>query len=341
MIPRLNIHFGIKDQAAFFSRHNMYIPEKNEFMLNHSRSALALALMAMDLPKDKSVGIMIYNCHTVMSAVCKVGLSISFIDVTDELKINREDLRQKRDNISVLIITHLFGIRNDVASIKEEFPDLIVIEDCAHLYGANITGDFATFSIGQGKFPSVGDGGILVVNNKKYLTCVNKLYVKLSDYSIVDECCLFIKLLVKAFLYSPFIYGIVTYHLQKRNSSMKDGLHWRICRMSHGICSMYNKARANIKSDTEKQIRVAEQMTSQLKGKSAYYGENAFMVIVRTDNPCRFQNELLRKGIVSATHFAHCIDWAKDFGYISNSCPNAQKLVGQLTMIPTYRTIKL
>ena len=53
----------------------------------------------------------------------------------DDLRIDKGDLKRKSSQLSALIVTHLFGIVNDVCAIKKEFPQLVIIEDCAHAYG--------------------------------------------------------------------------------------------------------------------------------------------------------------------------------------------------------------
>lgn len=68
-------------------------------------------------------------------------------------------------------------------------------------------------------------------------------------------------------------------------------------------------------------------------------GENAFMLVVKTKKPEELKKWFADRGVETATHFAHAIDWATEFGYIPGSCPKAEELTRHLLMIPTYRKI--
>lgn len=68
-------------------------------------------------------------------------------------------------------------------------------------------------------------------------------------------------------------------------------------------------------------------------------GSNAFMAIVTCEDPAALQKHYAERGIETATHFKNAITWAKQFGYVEGSCPNAEKLVNKLLMIPTYTKI--
>ena len=168
MIPRLDIRFPLRKQLLF-AKGKPCFPEEDSYFLDHGRSAILLALRAAGLSAGAGVGVMAYNCHTVMHVVAHAGFTPVFLDVTDALTLDLEDLKQKASSMSALIVTHLFGVVSDVRQIRALFPNLIVIEDCAHAYGIDsLYGDFAAFSLGQGKLPSIGDGGILRVLNSRY-----------------------------------------------------------------------------------------------------------------------------------------------------------------------------
>jgi dTDP-4-amino-4,6-dideoxygalactose transaminase len=60
------------------------------------------------------------------------------------------------------------------------------------------------------------------------------------------------------------------------------------------------------------------------------------MLVVYCDNPERLREKLYREGVDSATHFSNSIYWASVFGYRHGECPNAEKLITRLLMIPIY-----
>lgn len=345
MTPRLEISFPYQMQRQFLFG-EPYSPAPNEFLLNHARSGIMLALQAMHLPQGSGVGVMAYNCHTVMNAVSQAGMKPVFIDVTDNLQIDMADLHDKMPQMKVLVLTHLFGIENDVRQIKELYPNLPVIEDCAHAYGkTNKVGDFIVFSIGQGKLPSLGDGGILRVQNEYYLQKVKDLYVHLPQYSKWQSAKLFIRLCLKSFLYRPLIYRSLTLPLKRNAAPPSAIVSIKPHQMNQGVWAMYATERNTVEDKIAVRLQHAEKLREQLLQlsdvKRAWYGENAFMMIVETDNPIKLQQKLLKKSIDSATHFSHSIGWAKDFGYTDGDCANAERLMYKLLMIPTYKNIDL
>lgn len=312
MIPRLQIEFPLRYQKEFWFG-KPYSPAENEFLLNHARCGILLALKAAGLPENCGVGVMVYNCHTVANAVEQAGLRPVFIDVNNDLKLDLEDFKRKANDMSAIVVTHLFGMVNDVEAIKKTCPDMLVIEDCAHAYGLdNIYGDFAVFSIGQGKHPSIGDGGILKVLNDKYLQKIKTDYEKLPDYSCCQKTKLFVKLLGMAFLNNRMVYGWLTLPM-KRKRAVKLGRSPIIpMKMCLGISNIYSAEKDKV------------------------VPRDAFMQVLYCENPKAEQDLYRKKGIDTDTHFANSINWAKEFGYIQGQCPNAEKLVSHLLMVPTY-----
>ena len=135
---------------------------QGEYLVNHARTGIVMALRAA-LPNGGRVGVVAYNCHTVANAVVNAECTPVFVDVTEELRIDVESVPRDLDAI---VVTNLFGIRNDVEAIRKRCPGAVVIVDNAHGYGLPVEGDFTVYSINQGKFPALGEGGILIVSQK-------------------------------------------------------------------------------------------------------------------------------------------------------------------------------
>ena len=338
MIPRLEIHFPLRQQSRFLFGKPLN-PDKDTFLLNRSRSALLLALKAAGLPAGGGVGVMSYNCHTVFNAVEQAGCIPVFLDVTDNLTLDFDDLTQKASALSAIVVTHLFGIVNDVKKIKAAFPGLLIIEDCAHAYGLEqLHGDFAAFSIGQGKLPSIGDGGLLRVLNDKYTDEVTRLYDSLPEYSRFQNAKLFINLVAKSVMYSKYIYGWFTYKLKKIHKVPSGREVITPKKMCKGISAVYAQEIGNIARSVESRQRNAQRLMASLpKGVySCLTGTNAFMIVLLCENPKQIKKYYSKKRIETDTHFAHSLQWAKEFGYKDGQCRNTEKLIHHLLMVPTY-----
>ena len=341
MKPRLEIRFTPQKQRIFCSG-KRYEPVQGEFLLNHARCGIMLALKALNLPAGSSVGVMAYNCHTVFNAIAQAGFSPSFIDVTHRLVLDLEDLRRKRSSIKALIVTHLFGFVNDIASIRQEFPDLPIIEDGAHATGLDkYSGDFTVFSIGQGKLPSLGDGGILHVNNKAFLEKTKQLIKSLPDYSFAGEFRLFGALLFKSLLYQPWIYPWLTQPL-KRNRKPSSGIETIFPRkMSAGVRALYQAELKTLPETIRQRRQNATKMgvfLEKIPGvKEVFTGSiNGFMVVVWCEDLASVRDDLRKQGIEAETHFSNCLHWAQSFGYTEGLCPNTEIILGHLLMVPTY-----
>lgn len=339
MIPRLDIQFPLKRQWQYWFG-KQFKPQKGEYLLNHARSGIVLALRA-SLPDGGRVGVVTYNCHTVANAVVNAECTPVFVDVTDELQI---DIMTIPTDLDAIVVTNLFGIRNDISAIRKHCPKAVIIVDNAHGYGLSPEGDFTVYSINQGKFPALGEGGILITNeglNELMNERVTVIYQALPIYGFISQLKLFCSMLIKAIAYSKLLYWLA----MRLKKSSNPQVHQRVLmrKMASGIRRMYHAALPTIQKQIETQCKNAKSIAELLQFNKnvveTFYGENAFMVIARCNNPKSLQIAFAQRGIETATHFVHAIDWAETFGYKRGTCPMAEKLTKQLLMIPTYRKI--
>lgn len=339
MKPRLEIRFDKELRRAFKRREPLYMPRDNEFLLNHARSGLLLALHALNLPEESGVGVMVYNCHTVMNAVAQAGCKPIFIDVNDELKLDLEDLQRKSSRMKVLIVTHLFGVVNDIEAIRRSFPHLVIIEDCAHFFGKPIEGDFGVYSIGPGKLPSLGDGGVLVVKNVAYQETVQTAYNALPGYSSRNERKLYVKLRLMSLAQSRLLYGWLTRPWKRLRKPQSGKETIVVKKMSAGVQAMLGLRREAVKTMVGQRRENARKEMKQLADNplatKVLLGENAFMLPVFSPDPVALKRQYTRKGVETATHFANSILWAGEFGY-QGECPNAERLHKELLVVPIY-----
>ncbi len=339
MIPRLEIKFSLLYQWQYWFG-KLYQPKENEYLLNHARSGFVLALRS-SLPNGGRVGVMAYNCDTVANAIFNANCKPIFVDVTDDLHIDLNSLIDK--DLDAIVVSNLFGIHNDINKISALYPNLIIIVDNAHGYGLPIEGDFTVYSIDQGKFPSIGRGGILHVNNVEYKDKIQELYDNVPSYSFLQQFILFCKMIVNALLHLPLVYGIITIRLKFNRKVRNSKEEVVIKRMPNGISKIYNKVMPKINALIDQRKNNAEQISLSVKNEfndvSLLCGMNAFMLVAKLNEPNKLKKRLIDKGIESATHFSNTIVWAKQFGYADGSCPTAERLTKELLMIPTYRRL--
>lgn len=336
MIPRLDIQFPLRRQWQYWFG-AAYEPREGEYFLNHARTGIVMALRAT-LPNGGRIGVVAYNCHTVANAVVNAGSMPVFIDVTEELRINVDSIP---DDLDAIVVTNLFGIRNDIAAIRKRLPKAIIIVDNAHGYGLPAEGDFTVYSINQGKFPALGEGGVLRTIGDWRLR-IEELYVQLPSYSKLEQLKLFCSMLLKAFAYSRCMYW-----LTRKVKGMRELGNERIrekvvmWKMAPGVSRLYNAWIPSAESEIAKQKRNAAITSERIKElkSECIIGSNAFMAVMRCENPEALKKEFAARGIETETHFKHCVEWAKQFNYVEGSCPKAEELTKHLLMIPTYTAI--
>ena len=338
MIPRLDIQFSLKRQWQFWLG-RQYTPKEGEYLLNYARTGIVMALCAA-LPNGGKVGVVAYNCHTVANAVVNAGCTPVFVDVTEELTI---DIDSIPTDLDAIVVTNLFGIRNDVAAIRKRCPRAVVIVDNAHGYGLPAEGDFTVYSINQGKFPALGEGGILVTNermNELENERISEMYASLPGYNFIAQLKLFAQMMIKAIAYSPCIYWLT----MKMKKSANPDVHEEVVmkKMAKGVRRLYQAWLPSAEAEIAKQKRNADLMSERIRelGNECIVGDNAFMLIAKTQDPAALQAWFASRGIETATHFARAIDWAELFGYQHGSCPMAERLTKELLMIPTYCEVK-
>lgn len=341
--PRLNVDFPAAKRRMFIKANNEYSPNSNEFLFNHNRSALLFILNLLNIT-GKNVAVMVYNCHTVMNAIHQAGGHPIFIDVDKSLKMDIADLKRKSNKVKIdaVIVTHLFGVPNDIAAIRN-ILDVPIIEDCAHAYlspGCGEKGDFAVYSTGQGKFPSIGDGGICIVNNLQYKDKFAEVYSGIPNYSIRERISLFLRMIAKDFCYNPFIYYILkTLNFTNRANAIEN---ISIRKMDKGISSLYNEGIQELNINRNNRQNNAEKIISILSSIDAIplinpKDTNCFMLPVNCKEPTIVMEYFRNKGIETATHFKQCTVWARTFGYQDGNCPNAEYFTKHLLLVPTYR----
>lgn len=160
---------------------------------------------------------------------------------------------------------------------------------------------------------------------------IEEQYAALPGYGFIAQVKLFTQIMVKAIAYSRCMYWL-TIRMKK---SLNPKVHQEVVmkRMAPGVSRLYNAALPEI----PKMIEMQRQNAEKIDG--AFYGDNAFMAVVRTDDPIALQKEYSKRGVETATHFKNAIVWSEQFGYKRGSCPKAEELTTKLLMIPTYRAI--
>jgi len=332
---------------------------KNIYFLNSARTGLRLLLNSLDLPPNARIGIQIYNCHTVFGAISKSGYRPVFIDIDENLTLSPDDLNKKKDQIDALIVTHIFGIPADIEQFKRIIGNKPIIEDCAHSFlsvrNGNLTGnigDAAIFSFGKAKFPSIGNGGFVIINNRNILPKFNAYFKELKENNFLDEIKNLFISFFQRLLHNKYIYRLITVpFIKKLNNTLEldKNYFYEEKKAYKSSLSLFLHKSSEYELIKEKQIKNAILLKSYLnKFENLEFirindksNPNFFMLPVITNKKHHLIESFNKMGIEIGSHFEKSIEWAKEYGYENNDCINAESIIHKLVLFPTYKSLKL
>ena len=154
-----------------FSR---YIGIKFSLTFNNGTTACESILFALNLKRGDTILMSSLTFSSVVFTCLQNEIDIIFLDFDSSLNIILPE--KIKNNVKAILITHVFGIPQEINKIKEfAFKNnLKIIEDCSHSHGAEYKGgkvgkfsDAAFFSLQGDKAISSGEGGIAITNKKK------------------------------------------------------------------------------------------------------------------------------------------------------------------------------
>ncbi len=142
--------------------------------------ALVLALTAADIGPGDEVITTPFTFFASTEAVLRVGATPVFVDIESEtFNLNPCCLNEALSNKTrAVLAVHLFGLPARILEIKDfcRINDLVLIEDCAQSFGAEINkiktgcfGDFGCFSFPPSENQEgYGGGGLVITKDSKY-----------------------------------------------------------------------------------------------------------------------------------------------------------------------------
>ncbi len=169
------------------------VDQEQIFLFGAARMSVFSLIKSMKLAPSDEVIVAGYTCVVLTNAVKFTGCQVRYVDIErTTLNVNSDSLRRMiSPSTKLLIVPHNFGIPyNDIQIIKEQFPDLIILEDVAHSFGSisndklcGTIGDAGFFSLEYSKPLTAGLGGIMIINNKALLPTFNKEFDQLEQMS--------------------------------------------------------------------------------------------------------------------------------------------------------------
>jgi len=167
-------------QTEFEYKFCEYIGAPHAFAVNNATAALEMAAQLCQFESGDEV---IIPSHTFTSSAypfAKKGAKIVWADIDLQTRVVTAETIEKKitPRTKAVVVVHLYGYMADMPPIMElaKKHNLLVIEDAAQSMGTEIAGkksgtfgDFGVFSLHSHKnITTLGEGGLIVVKNKKY-----------------------------------------------------------------------------------------------------------------------------------------------------------------------------
>lgn len=136
--------------------------------------SMTTALRACGVGQGDAVLTNAFTLAPVPGAIAAVGARPIYVEVTEDLVIDLDDLAAKIDQASVLLLSHMRGHICDMDALMAlcDAHGVTVIEDCAHTMGAAWNGvqsgrfgKFGCYSTQTYKHMNSGEGGLLITDD--------------------------------------------------------------------------------------------------------------------------------------------------------------------------------
>lgn len=146
--------------------------------VNSGTAALELAYHLIGIGKNDEVLTTILTCTATNIPLLRRQAKIKFVDISDDLTINYEDLKSKiSSKTRAIVVVNLGGIQVDkrVFKLAKERGIPVVVDAAQSLGISELFGDYICYSFQAIKHFTTGDGGMLVLRNKKDYQRAKKL----------------------------------------------------------------------------------------------------------------------------------------------------------------------
>lgn len=171
---------------AFENEFAAYLGVGAAAAVSNGTAALFLTLKALGIKPGDEVLVPDYTFIATATSVLMLGAKPVLVDVEwDTFNMSVEDLQNKvTDKTKAVIAVHLFGHPADVKALVEVAEDkrLILVEDAAQAHGAEAWGrkvgtfgHAAIFSFYATKNMTMGEGGVVVSNDRSVIERVKRL----------------------------------------------------------------------------------------------------------------------------------------------------------------------
>ena len=310
-----------KNVTAFERRTADYHHVKEAVGVASGTDALHLAIDALDIGQGDEVITTPFTFFATVEAILYTGAVPVFADIEpDTFNIDPDQIEAHiTEKTRAILPVHLFGHPADMGKIRRiaRKHRLKIVEDCAQCFGADINGkkagsfgDAGCFSFYPSKnLGGYGDGGLIILNNKKVADTVRELRNHGSRGSYI--------------------------HRRVGFNSRLDEIQAAILliKMKH-IDSYNKKRRQNARLYTE---LLSGSVTCPVERKEASHVYHQYTIM--SSRREAIQQKLREKNISSVIYYPvplHLQNALKFLGYHKGDFPVAEKVAKRVLSLPMY-----
>lgn len=308
-----------------------YVGVKYAIAVSSGTAALHIACLAAGLKEGDELITSPLTFLACANCALYCGAKPVFSDVDEQGLLNPEELKQKiNEKTKIIIPIHYGGLPLDLKKLRESFSG-IIIEDACHALGASYDGikagsceysDMAIFSFHPVKHITTGEGGMVTTNNKELY---EKLLI-LRNHGIDSS-----KKPEKELWATPMTH--LGYHYRTTDINCALGL------------SQFNKLPgfiSNIRKIAEKYDKAFENHPDVKirKEKPEQFNTYHLYPILVKDSETRLKlyNYLKKNDILTQVHYQpiYLQPYYKSLGYEAGICPKAEDFYSRVLTLPIY-----
>jgi dTDP-4-amino-4,6-dideoxygalactose transaminase len=158
---------------------------KDVFLTGSCTGALEIVAKSINFKNGDEVIIPSFNFVSSVDAFLSNGAKIVFCNIEKNFVIDLKDLKKKiTKKTKAIVVVHYNGVSVDFKYLKKIIgKKILIIEDAAQAFGAKYKnkflgtiGDFGCFSFHESKNIHCGNGGALIVNNRRFLKKISNIW---------------------------------------------------------------------------------------------------------------------------------------------------------------------
>lgn len=348
-IAKQKVNFNIRNLNHFSSNGKytklcekwlrLNIQCKEALLVNSCTSALEMCAMLLNIKKDDEIIMPSYTFVSTANAFVLRGGKPVFVDINpntsnlDPSKITQAISKKTK----AIVVVHYAGIScqmDEIIKIAKKFK-LLIIEDAAHAILSTYKnkplgsfGDLATFSFHETKNIHCGEGGALLINNKRFIKRAKILRDKGTNRDLFDQ------------------------NIIKKYTWVDIGSSYGLSEINAVI--LYDQLR-NAKKITQKRIKICEKYHKSFEELEyqnfvkrphipRYSGHNGhiFYLIIKKNKRNQLMKYLQSKKIISTFHYTplHRSSFGKTNCKILSSMKNTNYISNNLLRLPLYIRLK-